>query len=309
MVKVSNLTKKFEETVAVDDVSFEIKTGEILGFLGPNGAGKSTTMKIITCYMPPTSGKVEVDGLNVLEDSLEIRRKIGYLPETCPIYGGMSVYDYLSFIADIRHIEKSNIKNRIEKMVEICGLKEVIYRNTDEISKGYKQRVGLAQSIIHDPDILILDEPWTGLDPIQIIEIRNLIREIGKEKTVLFSSHILQEVEATCDRVLVIHKGKIVADDNASKLKQQFSQNNEILIDVVQPPDSFAQDIQSIKGIKEVKLINKMDTTNTYKIIPEEDKEIQEKIMKKARDKEWNIVGINKNLATLEDVFKELTKM
>ena len=225
---VENLTKQYGPQKAVDDISFKVDTGEILGFLGPNGAGKTTTMKIITCFMAPTNGDVKVNDVSIHSNQEEIKRKIGYLPENNPLYYDMPVLEYLDFVGELQGIEKNKIQNRIAEMVHVCGLNDEKHKKIGELSKGYRQRVGLAQAMIHDPEILILDEPTTGLDPNQIIEIRKLIRHIGKEKTVILSTHILPEVEATCDRILIINKGKIVADGTSETLRKQ-AQGNEML--------------------------------------------------------------------------------
>ncbi|MCC6396317.1 MAG: ATP-binding cassette domain-containing protein, partial [Bacteroidetes bacterium] len=221
-ISVRNLTKVYGEQKAVDDISFDVNTGEILGFLGPNGAGKTTTMKILTCYMPPTMGSVQVDGLSIDEHSLEVRKKIGYLPEMNPLYHDMNVLDYLEYSAQLHGLRKGAVHHRIKEMVRVCGLESVRHKDIGEMSKGFRQRVGLAQAMIHDPEVLILDEPTSGLDPNQIVEIRNLIKELGQAKTLILSTHILSEVQATCDRVLIINEGKIVADGSPEKLQQEF---------------------------------------------------------------------------------------
>ncbi|MCF6238475.1 MAG: ATP-binding cassette domain-containing protein, partial [Candidatus Marinimicrobia bacterium] len=223
MIDVRGVTKTYGTVDAVKDVSFTVEQGEILGFLGPNGAGKTTTMKMITCYMPPTSGSITVDGLDVVADSMGVRQKIGYLPESTPLYEEMGVRDYLNFIADVRKIKGSTRTQAMERVIQVCGLRQVIYKDIHELSKGFRQRVGLAQAIIHDPEILVLDEPTTGLDPNQINEIRNLIRELGESKTVIFSTHIMQEVQATSDRVLIIDQGKIAAYGTAEELKASIA--------------------------------------------------------------------------------------
>ena len=221
-ISVKNLTKKFGEQMAVDDISFEVKTGEILGFLGPNGAGKTTTMKIITCYMPPTAGIVEIDGFDIFHHSMEVRKKIGYLPEMNPLYHDMNVLDYLEYSAQLHGLRGPAAHQRIREMVHVCGLESVRHKDIGEMSKGFRQRVGLAQAMIHEPDVLILDEPTSGLDPNQIVEIRNLIKHLGRAKTVILSTHILTEVQATCDRVLIINDGRIVADGSPELLQQEF---------------------------------------------------------------------------------------
>jgi ABC-2 type transport system ATP-binding protein len=218
-ISVKNLTKVFGEQRAIDDISFEVTEGEILGFLGPNGAGKSTTMKIATCFLPPTSGDVTVCGHNVLEQPLEVKRSIGYLPEHNPLYLEMYVHEYLRFVGSLFKLKGKELRNRVGEMIELCGLTREQNKKIEALSKGYRQRVGLAQALIHDPRVLILDEPTTGLDPNQILEIRKVIKQVSEKKTVLFSTHIMQEVQALCDRVIVINKGKIVANDQIEQLR------------------------------------------------------------------------------------------
>lgn len=222
MIEIKNLTKKFGQSLVLDNINFSVAKGEILGFLGPNGAGKSTTMKIITSFWTPTSGQVLVHGLDTAENSLLTRKNIGYLPETVPLYEEMRVFEYLRFIAEIRGLDKAEIKNRIKEVVLTCGLSKVLRKPIEELSKGFRQRVGLAQAIMHRPDILILDEPTTGLDPNQIVEIRDLIKTIGREKTVIFSTHILSEVSATCDRVIIINNGRIVGQGSPAELHEKY---------------------------------------------------------------------------------------
>ena len=217
-LSVKNITKQYKKQIAVDDISFEIKSGEIVGFLGPNGAGKSTTMKIISCFIPPTKGTITVCGFDVSNDDLKVKKKVGYLPESNPLYYDMYVKEFLNFIASLHKI--NNKKERIKEMIEMVGLQNEQHKKIGTLSKGYKQRVGLAQAMIHDPEVLILDEPTSGLDPNQIIEIRDLIKNFGKDKTVLLSTHIMQEVESMCDRVIIINEGKLVADDSVESIKK-----------------------------------------------------------------------------------------
>jgi len=221
-ISVSNLSKVYGDQTAVDAISFEVDTGEVVGFLGPNGAGKSTTMRMLTCYLNPTSGTASVDGYDIHEDARAVRRRIGYLPEDTPLYTEMPVVEYLRLAADLQHVPDDAQRARIHRMMEVCGLGPERHKRIHELSKGFKQRVGLAQALLHDPNVLILDEPTTGLDPNQIAEIRDLIREVGQEKTVLLSSHILKEVEMTCDRVLIIHQGRLVADDTTDALRRRY---------------------------------------------------------------------------------------
>ena len=231
MIRVENLVKNYGDVRAVRDISFQVNDGEILGFLGENGAGKSTTLKVMTGYLSATAGDVFVDDMNILDDSLEIRRRVGYLPELNPLYGEMIVYDLLSFIATIRRMEGRAFRQALERVVEQCGLAGVVHRAVQECSKGYKQRIGLATAMLHDPDILILDEPVTGLDPNQIVEIRELIRSLGREKTLIMSSHILQEIEATVDRIIIIHNGEIVADGLREELMSSFRGQTQLTLE------------------------------------------------------------------------------
>ena len=222
-LSLKNITKQYKKQKALDDISFDLKSGEIVGFLGPNGAGKTTTMKIITCFLPPTNGEVFVCGINVAKDPLKVKRKVGYLPENNPLYYDMYIKEFLYFIASLHKLK--NKKERINEMIDLVGLKNEQHKKIGALSKGYKQRVGLAQAMIHDPEVLILDEPTSGLDPNQIIEIRDLIRNFGKDKTVLLSTHIMQEVESMCDRVIIINEGKIVADDSVESIKKGNDQS------------------------------------------------------------------------------------
>ena len=223
-LSLKNVSKQYKNQKAVDNISFELKSGEIVGFLGPNGAGKSTTMKIITCFIPPTNGTISVCGLDVSNDHLMVKKKVGYLPENNPLYYDMYVREFLNFVASLHKVKYK--KDRVNEMIELVGLQKEEHKKIGTLSKGYKQRVGLAQAMIHDPDVLILDEPTTGLDPNQIVEIRDLIKNFGKNKTVLLSTHIMQEVESMCDRVIIINEGKIVADDSVEAIKKGNNKAN-----------------------------------------------------------------------------------
>ena len=256
MIKVENLSKYYGEVKAVKSINFELNNGEVVGFLGANGAGKSTTLKVMTGYLTATSGNVYVNDLNIQEDAHEIQKQIGYLPELNPLYGEMRVYDLLEFTAIIRNITGKAFKNALARVVEQCGLQGVIHRMVSECSKGYKQRIGLACSMIHDPKILILDEPVTGLDPNQIVEIRNLIKNLGTEKLVLMSSHILQEIQATVNRIIIIHKGGIVADGTNEELMSGFMGNTKLTLEI-----KNAQD-ESVKALTEkIPAISLIDST------------------------------------------------
>ncbi|MCD6594609.1 ATP-binding cassette domain-containing protein [bacterium] len=233
MIRVKELSKFYGNVKALDSVTFDVNNGEILAFLGPNGAGKSTTMKIITCFMPPTSGTVEVDDFNIYENSFEIRKRIGYLPETNPLYYNMYVLDYLNFVAEIRKIPKEKRKERLDYIIDTCGLAAALTKDIGTLSRGYRQRVGLAQTLIHDPEILILDEPTLGLDPNQIIDITGLIRKIGKEKTVMVSTHILPWVESTCDKVVILNHGKVVAYSSFERLRSQYPDPQNVTLETI----------------------------------------------------------------------------
>ena len=308
MIQIENLTKMYGSTVAVDDISFEVKTGEILGFLGPNGAGKTTTMKIITCFMHPNKGNVLIDNLSILEYSLEIRRKIGYLPENAPVYLDMNVLDYLDYVSDLREIPPKDKRRRMTDMVDRCGLKEVISKDVGELSRGYRQRVGLAQAMIHDPEILILDEPTLGLDPNQIVEIRNLIKELGKEKTVILSTHILPEVQETCDRVVIIHNGKIVADGTTEDLRRSYMGASMVTIELMGSPEDAPEKLGALPGA--AKVLDVLDTragNRTVHIETTQGADIRESIFRLAVKSGWVILEMRTEETKLEDIFRQLT--
>jgi len=308
MISVLNLTKNYGETVAVKDISFEVQSGEILGFLGPNGAGKTTTMKILTCFMPPTAGTVTVDGLDVTEESLEVRKKIGYLPEQNPLYHDMYVLDYLRFVADLRGIPADKQSARIKKMVDVTGLKPVISRPIGELSKGFRQRVGLAQAMIHDPQILIMDEPTSGLDPNQIVEIRHLIQELGKEKTVILSTHILSEVQATCNRAIIIDQGKIVADGALQDLQAAFRGLEKTTLELKAPQNGCAEKLRAISYVKNVKELPSSGELKRFQIEAEKGHDLREQIFDLIVREGWKLLELHREVTTLEDVFRQLTK-
>ncbi len=308
MITVKNLTKNYGDLKAVDSVTFDVHTGEILGFLGPNGAGKTTTVRIITCYMLPTSGSVEVDGMNARERSLEVRKKIGYLPENAPLYSDMNVLDYLHFIMGLRNIPKERFSSRTKQITEICGLEPVINRNIGELSKGFRQRVGLAQAMVHDPEILILDEPTSGLDPNQIAEIRDLIKELGKEKTVILCTHILPEVEATCGRVLIIHQGKIVADGTPAELQSGFQGLTKISMELKTDSENVIDRLLRLKNVEGAKQISANDGgSKKFTIECTSGVDLREELFHLAVQNQWVILELRKEQASLEDVFRQLT--
>lgn len=305
-IVVENLTKKYGEQKAVNDISFEIKTGEVVGFLGPNGAGKSTTMKIITCFMAPSSGDVRLDSDSIHTDPEAIKRRIGYLPENNPLYLDMPVVEYLRFTAEIQGVSKSNIPGRIAEMIDRCGLDREKHKNINELSKGYRQRVGLAQAMIHDPEILILDEPTTGLDPNQIVEIRKLIKDLGKEKTVILSSHILSEVEATCDRILIINRGRIVADGTSDTLRSQ-SQGQELLKISIEAEPSEVE--KAVRGLASVEKVTAIDgKKDWFHVQSKPDASSRKEVFDLCVKNKWYLMEMSGQETRLEDVFQKLTK-
>ena len=307
MIRVENLVKNYGDVRAVRDISFQVNDGEILGFLGENGAGKSTTLKVMTGYLSATGGDVFVDDMNIMDDSLEIRRRVGYLPELNPLYGEMIVYDLLSFIATIRRMEGRVFRQALERVVEQCGLAGVVHRAVQECSKGYKQRIGLATAMLHDPDILILDEPVTGLDPNQIVEIRELIRSLGREKTLIMSSHILQEIEATVDRIIIIHNGEIVADGLREELMSSFRGQTQLTLEVRQAEDDSVQRLP--ERLEGVALSGTAESNGSRTLVLEYDRDTdpRERIFHYARDHGWVILEMSQARVQLEDVFRNLT--
>lgn len=299
-ISVEHITKIYGTQKALDDVSFNIKSGEVVGFLGPNGAGKSTMMKIITCFLPQTSGKVSVCGYDVEEQSLEVRENVGYLAENNPLYLDMYVKEYLAFIAGLHHLR--NPGKRIQEMIDITGLQVEQKKKIGMLSKGYRQRVGLAQALMHDPKVLILDEPTSGLDPNQLQEIRNLIVNVGKEKTVILSTHIMQEVEAVCDRVMIINKGKIVADKPTGELKSMEGNITIITVEFDKEPNQ--EEIKKIAGVDEVEVIN----ATTLKLHVTSNADIRPDVFHFAVEHNMAVLTIHREEKKLEDVFKNLTR-
>lgn len=314
MIEVRNLTKNYGPTRALNSVSFTVPTGQILGFLGPNGAGKTTAMKIITGYMPPTEGEVIVDSLDAIEQSLEVRRKIGYLPESTPLYTDMNVVDYLNFVQRLRGIPKSEHANRNKRMIDLCGLGEVVRKDIGELSKGYRQRVGLAQAMVHDPEILILDEPTVGLDPNQIVEIRTLIQTLGREKTLILCTHILPEVEAACKRVLIINRGRIVADGTTSELRAAASGRDRLTVEIKGPEPEVRQALEQVNGAARVAHADDGDRppadTSTARFVVESapGRDLRETIFSMVRDRSWILLEMRRDAVRLEDVFRQLTR-
>lgn len=299
-ITVENITKIYGSQKALDQVSFSINEGEIVGLLGPNGAGKSTLMKIITCFIPPTSGNVEVYGNNIFDNPLAIRQNIGYLPEHNPLYLEMYVREFLEFVAGIYNLGKQT-KQRVEEIIELTGLTKEANKKIGQLSKGYRQRVGIAQALIHDPKVLILDEPTTGLDPNQLEEIRQLIKKVGQTKIVMLSTHIMQEVEAICSRVIIINSGKIVADDKTENIHSLQKNSNQYLVEFNKEIDTNA--IKQLKNIRDITY----NGNNTYTITSQNDTDIRENIFKWAVDNNLMVLTIRKNDNNLEKIFHDLT--
>ena len=299
-IEVKNLLKVYGEQKAVNNISFKVNKGEIVGFLGPNGAGKSTTMKIITGYLQQSGGEAYVCGVNVSDEPLETKKKIGYLPELNALYYDMYVREYLAFVAEVHKIQKP--KGKIENVIELTGLTVESKKKIGQLSKGYKQRVGLAAALIHDPEVLILDEPTSGLDPNQIIEIREVIRKQGKDKTVLFSSHILQEVEAICDRVIIINKGELVADDKLSNLRQHSPSSNTVNV-------SFKESLEKalLQQLPAAKSVSQIDANN-WQLATDNPEQLRKQIFELSLQHNLNIVSLQSESQSLEDVFRSLTQ-
>lgn len=309
MLEVKNLNKKFGEVHAVRNLNFQMQKGEILGFLGPNGAGKTTTMRIITCYIPATSGIIHVDGLDTVNDSLRVREKIGYLAESNPLYGDMYVREYLQFVGEIRGLKAPKLNRRIDEMFAVCGLTKMENRQIGKLSKGFRQRVGLAQAMMHNPDLLILDEPTSGLDPNQIVEIRQLIKKIGGEKTIIYCSHILSEVSATCSRIIIINEGQIVASGTADELTSRSSRGNRYIIRVKADPAVVQGKLTVIPGVSGVSLQHAAaDGWLKAEVLSSAQHDIGEAIFRCAVSNGWSMSELRHETASLEEVFTQLTR-
>ena len=308
MIKVENLSKNYGSVKAVKSISFELKDGQVVGFLGANGAGKSTTLKIMTGYISPSSGNVFYGKKNIQDDTSEIQKDIGYLPELNPLYSEMIVHDYLKFISEVRGISENDFKDAFQKVVEECSLNAVAHRTIANCSKGYKQRIGLAAALIHDPKILILDEPVTGLDPNQIVEIRELIKKLGKEKIVLMSSHILQEIQATVDRIIIINEGSIVADGSSEELLNDSAKGKaDLKLEVSNADENDIRDMKATIPSIDIKNISKEDSFTRINIEFPSNGDPREDIFKYAVDKNWVILEMVTSKQNLEDIFRKLT--
>jgi len=308
MIQVDNITKNYGRTRALRGVSFTINKGEIVGFLGPNGAGKTTTMKILTCYLPADTGTATVAGYDVFEHPLEVRKRIGYLAEGAPLYHDMPVVDFLKFVGQMRSIPAARLRQRIGEVIGMTGLQRAVGKNIGELSKGYRQRVGLAQALLHEPDILILDEPTSGLDPNQIKEIRDLIREIGREKTVILSTHILPEVTATCDRAIIISDGRVVASGTPQELMARGSGQACVVVQVRGPKPEVEAALAGISGVTSVETLEAVNGAARFRVSAGKVNDLPEKVFTTVVAKNWVLTELRPEGATLEDVFAELTK-
>lgn len=315
MIEVEQVSRTFGTFKAVDSISFSIKTGEIVGLLGPNGAGKTTTMRMITGFLDMDSGSIKIDGKDIRENPKESKRKIGYMPESAPLYGEMIVADYLEYVAQMQGV---NPKEKVPQLASVCGLTDVMHKNISDLSRGYRQRVGLAHALMNDPEILILDEPTSGLDPNQIIEVRSLIKEIGKTRTVIISTHILSEVEMICDRVIIISRGKIAADSPTSELRTRYAGNSNVIVNLSGAEKTeFENVISKIEGVCSISFLDTNDTENNLpkeiekpliaRIGIKDNAEIRNVLSQKIISNGWNLYGLTLETNTLEDVFKTLT--
>jgi len=298
---VERLVKQYGPQRAVNNISFEVREGEIVGFLGPNGAGKSTTLKIATSYLPPSSGKVVVGGYDVVAHPMDVKKITGYLPEHNPLYHDLYVHEYLNFVGKLYGLKGNDLKKRVTEMVALCGLTREQNKKIEDLSKGYRQRVGLAQALIHDPEVIILDEPTSGLDPNQLLEIRKLIRDISSNKTVIFSTHIMQEVEALCERVVVINKGEIVANDRLETLMSKKGRPASVLVEFESPVDP--EDMGKLPGISQLLSLG----GNRYRIHLHPGVDIRPEVFRYAADKNLSLIGLRQEENSLENIFRELT--
>ncbi|GAB6886521.1 ATP-binding cassette domain-containing protein [Desulfothermus okinawensis JCM 13304] len=306
MIEVKDLSKYYNNFLALDKISFQVSNGEIVGLLGPNGAGKTTTLRLLTGYLEPSSGSIKVKGYKVPDDYVEIKSTMGYLPESVPIYKNLMVYEYLTFVGSLRGIEKKQLIKQIKTVATRCQIKEILDKDIGELSKGLLQRVGIASVLIHDPEVLILDEPTTGLDPNQILEIRDLIKEIGTKKTIILSSHILSEVEATCSRVIIINKGKIVADGSPAELKDMYLGKTIIGLSLKNANfEEVQSNFQEIEEVTDINLIGEKDSTLDLELVLKSD--VREQIYNVIKERDWTILEFYKKQTSLEKIFKEIT--
>jgi ABC-2 type transport system ATP-binding protein len=307
MIEVQQLTKRYGPTLAVSDVSFEVRKGEVLGFLGPNGAGKTTTMRVITGYLPPTSGRVTVAGRDVVEESLEARKHVGYLPENPPVYTDMRVSEYLAFVGRIKGVSRRELRSRVRDVSERCAITDVQPRQIGKLSKGYRQRVGLAQALIHNPDVLVLDEPTAGLDPKQIIETRELIRGLSGQHTVVLSTHILPEVSKTCDRVVVINAGKVVAVGTPEELTRRLQGFESVLVTAEGPDKEIKSKLETVEGVSLVEEREAVNGRVTFEVHAGKEKDVRSELARAVVESQWRLLELRTSGMSLEDIFLRLT--
>ncbi len=312
MIKVEGLTKRYARTVAVDNISFEVDKGQIVGFLGPNGAGKTTTMRVLTCFLPPTEGTATVAGFDVLENPIEVKRRIGYLPESPPVYPDMEVLEYLEFTGKLKGISSADIKKRVDEVLEKCAIGDVSRKLIGKLSKGYRQRVGLAQAIIHNPDVLILDEPTSGLDPKQIIEIRELLKSLAGNHTIILSTHILSEVEHSCERVIIISQGKLVAIDSVANLTNRLRGSESVALEVEAAsgspnPSDVQVRLEQVAGVRSVVMKDSKDGRLTFEVESLQGRQIRADLARSVVNAGWNLSELRPVGLSLEEVFLQLT--
>ena len=312
MIKVEGLTKRYGRNVAVDNISFEVQKGQIVGFLGPNGAGKTTTMRVLTCFLPPTAGTAEVAGYDVLAAPMEVKRRIGYLPETPPLYPEMEVVEYLVFVGRLKGIGKADLARRMDEVIERTAIGDVRTKLLGRLSKGYRQRVGLAQALIHNPDVLILDEPTAGLDPKQIIETRQLIRGLAGDHTIILSTHILPEVEQTCEQVVIISKGKLVATDSVQNLTNRLRGSEAVAVTVdapggAPPADQIRQKLEQVPGVSRVVFKESRDTRQSFEVESLQGRSVRADLARAVVESGWNLIELHAVAFSLEDIFLQLT--
>ena len=308
MIQVENLSKRYAGVTAIDNISFEVEQGEIVGFLGPNGAGKSTTMRILSSFMPASSGSARIAGHDVFEESLQARARLGYMPENVPLYSDMRVCEYLSYRGKLKGVRGRKLKDRVGEVQDLCGLAEVSRKLIGTLSKGYRQRVGLADALVHDPDLLILDEPTAGLDPTQIRHVRQLIVDLAKHHTILLSTHILSEVEKTCGRVIIINHGKIEASDTPQNLQRTLRSGDGVQLEAKVGADTAIERLESVEGVKDVKVETQDDEWTTFFLHVDATSDVREDVYRLAVDRHWPVRELSRRRASLEDVFVEMTQ-
>ncbi len=307
MIKVENLTKRYAGQTAIQDLTFEVGKGEIMGFLGPNGAGKSTTMRILSSFMPPTSGRASIAGFDIFEQSLQARAHLGYMPENVPLYNDMRVDEYLEYRASLKGVPHRRISERVGDVKELCGLREVERKIIGALSKGFRQRVGLADALVHEPDLLILDEPTSGLDPNQIRQVRDLIRNLGKQHTILLSTHILPEVEMTCSRVIIINRGRIEACDTPENLLGQMRKAGSAVLEAKTGTDHGVEELKKLPGVRDVVAQPVEEGWTEFTLRVEAGVDLRETLFRLATERRWSVRELTQRRATLEDVFVEIT--